>query len=70
MNPGLMVTHDGGKTFVRVPEKNKHGDNHAMAFVPGDPDYILNGSDGGLRNHDRGRHGVLREPAGTVLLRR
>jgi len=43
MNPGLMVTHDGGRTFVRVSEKNKHGDNHAMAFVKGDPDYILNG---------------------------
>ena len=55
MNPGLMVTHDGGKTFVRVPEKNKHGDNHAMAFVPGDPDYILNGSDGGVyETNDRG----------------
>ena len=55
MNPGLMVTHDGGKTFVRVPEKNKHGDNHAMAFVPGDSDYILNGSDGGVyETHDRG----------------
>ena len=55
MNPGLMVTHDGGKTFVRVPEKNKHGDNHAMAFVPGDADYILNGSDGGVyETHDRG----------------
>lgn len=55
MNPGLMVTHDGGRTFVRVPEKNKHGDNHAMAFVKGDPDYILNGSDGGVyETHDRG----------------
>ena len=55
MNPGLMVTNDGGKTFVRVPEKNKHGDNHAMAFVKGDPDYILNGSDGGVyETHDRG----------------
>ena len=55
MNPGLMVTSDGGKTFVRVPEKNKHGDNHAMAFVKGDPDYILNGSDGGVyETHDRG----------------
>ncbi|MCK7541091.1 MAG: hypothetical protein MZV63_64495 [Marinilabiliales bacterium] len=40
---------------MRVPEKNKHGDNHAMAFVPGDPDYILNGSDGGVyETHDRG----------------
>jgi len=56
MNPGLMVTHDGGRTFVRVPEKNKHGDNHAMAFVKGDPDYILNGSDGGVyETHDLGQ---------------
>ena len=40
---------------MRVPEKNKHGDNHAMAFVPGDADYILNGSDGGVyETHDRG----------------
>ncbi|MBN1938248.1 MAG: glycosyl hydrolase, partial [Candidatus Aminicenantes bacterium] len=55
MNPGLMVTHDGGKTFVRVPEANKHGDNHAMAFLPGKPDYILNGSDGGVyETHDGG----------------
>jgi photosystem II stability/assembly factor-like uncharacterized protein len=48
MAPPLMVTDDGGKTFRRVNEKNKHGDNHAMAFLPGDPDYILNGSDGGV----------------------
>jgi photosystem II stability/assembly factor-like uncharacterized protein len=55
-NPGLMVTHDGGKTFVRVPENNKHGDNHALAFLEGDPDYLLNGSDGGLyESRDRGQ---------------
>ncbi len=48
MDPGLRVTHDGGKTWQRVPERNKHGDNHAMAFIPGEPDYILNGSDGGV----------------------
>ena len=49
----MQVTDDGGKTFVRVEEKNKHGDNHAMAFRPDDPDYILNGSDGGLyESHD------------------
>ncbi|MGB9006098.1 MAG: hypothetical protein WCB96_10275 [Candidatus Aminicenantales bacterium] len=48
MAPPLMVTDDGGKTFRRVNEKNKHGDNHALAFLAGDPDYILNGSDGGV----------------------
>ncbi len=56
MDPGLKVTDDGGKTFRRVDEKNKHGDNHAMAFLPGDPDYILNGSDGGVyETRDGGR---------------
>jgi photosystem II stability/assembly factor-like uncharacterized protein len=48
MSPPLMVTDDGGKTFHEVNEKNKHGDNHAMAFIKGEPDYILNGSDGGV----------------------
>ena len=55
MDPGLMVTDDGGKTWRRVGEKNKHGDNHAMAFVKGDPDYILNGSDGGVYETPRRR---------------
>lgn len=48
MNNSLQVTHDGGKTFERVPEDNKHGDNHAMAFSKFDPNYLLNGSDGGI----------------------
>ena len=48
MAPPLMVTDDGGKTFRRANEKAKHGDNHAMAFLAGDPEYILNGSDGGV----------------------
>ncbi|NTU51201.1 MAG: glycosyl hydrolase, partial [Candidatus Aminicenantes bacterium] len=48
MDPGLRATDDGGKTWRRVDETNKHGDNHAMAFVKGDPGYILNGSDGGV----------------------
>jgi len=53
MAPPLMVTDDGGKTFRTVNEKNKHGDNHAMAFIKGEPDYILNGSDGGVyESHD------------------
>jgi len=48
MDPGLRATDDGGKTWRRVDETNKHGDNHAMAFVKGDPGFILNGSDGGV----------------------
>jgi photosystem II stability/assembly factor-like uncharacterized protein len=56
MDPGLRVTDDGGRTWRRVDETNKHGDNHAMAFVKGDPGYILNGSDGGVyETYDEGR---------------
>ncbi len=56
MDPGLRVTDDGGKTWRRVDEENKHGDNHAMAFVKGDPDYLLNGSDGGVyETYDAGK---------------
>ncbi len=56
MDPGLRATDDGGRTWRRVDETNKHGDNHAMAFVKGDPGYILNGSDGGVyETFDEGR---------------
>jgi photosystem II stability/assembly factor-like uncharacterized protein len=56
MDPEMMVTEDGGRTFQPVGEKNKHGDNHALAFLPGDPNYLLNGSDGGVyETRDRGR---------------
>jgi photosystem II stability/assembly factor-like uncharacterized protein len=56
MDPAMRVTDDGGTTWRPVGEKSKHGDNHAMAFVKGEPDYILNGSDGGVyESRDRGR---------------
>ncbi len=44
----MQVSHDGGKTFARMKEKNKHSDNHALAFRKDDPDYLLVGTDGGL----------------------
>jgi photosystem II stability/assembly factor-like uncharacterized protein len=44
----IQVSNDGGKSFVRVSEKYKHSDNHALAFRKSDPDYLLAGSDGGV----------------------
>ena len=48
MDVRLHYSEDGGKTWQRVNEEAKHGDNHALAFSPDDPDYLLAGSDGGL----------------------
>lgn len=39
---------DGGKTWTPLNAKNKHVDDHAIAFHPTDPDFILVGSDGGI----------------------
>ena len=48
MDVRLHWSQDGGLSFSMVGEQDKHGDNHAMAFNPDDPDYLLVGSDGGL----------------------
>ena len=44
----IQVSDDGGRTFRSVDEKDKHSDNHAIAFRADDPDYLLVGTDGGL----------------------
>ena len=44
----MQVSEDGGKTFRRMKEDHKHGDNHSITFRPDDPDYLLVGSDGGV----------------------
>ena len=49
MDVFMNVTEDGGATFRRVDGgADKHSDNHALAFHPGDPDYLLIGTDAGI----------------------
>jgi photosystem II stability/assembly factor-like uncharacterized protein len=43
-----QVSEDGGATWRDINNEYKHVDDHAIAFHPDDPDYILVGSDGGL----------------------
>ena len=47
-NVRLGRTTDGGRTFETVESPHKHVDNHAVAFHPTDPDFLLVGCDGGL----------------------
>jgi photosystem II stability/assembly factor-like uncharacterized protein len=55
-NVHLGRTEDGGRTWQSVENSRKHVDNHAVAFHPADPDFLLVGCDGGLyRSYDRGR---------------
>lgn len=55
MDTFMQVSQDGGKTFSRVGEKDKHVDNHALWIDPANTDHLLVGSDGGLyESYDRG----------------
>ena len=51
----MHVTEDGGKTFSRLGEADKHVDNHAIVVDPDDQDHLLIGCDGGVyESWDRG----------------
>lgn len=47
-NNTTQISEDGGATWRGINNTHKHVDDHAIAFHPDDPDYILVGSDGGL----------------------
>lgn len=47
-NNTMLYSDDGGKTFNRSNTKGRHGDDHALAFKPNDPNYMIIGTDGGL----------------------
>ena len=52
-NVRLGRTQDGGKTWEQAESPWKHVDNHAVAFHPIDPDFVLVGCDGGVyRSYD------------------
>ena len=51
----IHVTDDGGRNFRPLNTRNKHVDNHAIAFFCGEPNHVLIGCDGGLyESWDRG----------------
>ncbi|MGI9244381.1 MAG: glycosyl hydrolase, partial [Verrucomicrobiales bacterium] len=55
-NVKLGRSEDGGKTWGSAGSQWKHVDNHAVAFHPDDPDFLLVGCDGGLyRSYDRAK---------------
>jgi photosystem II stability/assembly factor-like uncharacterized protein len=55
MDTWMMVTEDGGKSFVKVGEKWKHVDNHALIIDERDTDHLIAGCDGGIyESYDRG----------------
>ena len=56
IEPILQVSNDGGKTFGRVGERNKHVDNHSVWIDPDETTHLVVGTDGGVyESFDRGK---------------
>ena len=56
LSGGLFKSEDGGRTFRQIGQ-GVHGDHQAMWIDPTDPDYIVEGSDGGWQvSYDAGRN--------------
>lgn len=51
----ITLSEDGGKNFRMLAGWKVHLDHHAFWIDPNDPDFIVDGNDGGLNiSHDRG----------------
>ncbi|MCC6651597.1 MAG: glycosyl hydrolase [Candidatus Eisenbacteria bacterium] len=48
MDTFLQISEDGGRTWRRAGERNKHVDNHVIWIDPDDSRHVLVGCDGGL----------------------
>jgi len=44
----LVVSKDGGKTFISINSENVHVDHHALWIHPGQPGQLIAGNDGGI----------------------
>ncbi len=44
----VKVSDDGGKTWTKINETNKHPDNHVVWIDPSSSDHLIIGCDGGL----------------------
>ncbi len=54
----ISLSEDGGKTFTQIADYGNgvHPDHHAFWISPTDPDYLINGNDGGATiSRDRGK---------------
>ncbi|MFI5132741.1 MAG: hypothetical protein ACHQEB_00315, partial [Chitinophagales bacterium] len=64
----VEVSEDGGKTFrTLIPYSGIHPDHHAWWIHPVNPDFMIDGNDGGIGiTHDRGKNWTFDEkiPAG------
>lgn len=58
----LMVSEDGGKTFTKAGEADKHVDNHALWIDPNNTNHLIIGSDGGVyESWDRAKHWTFKD---------
>ena len=51
------VSHDGGKTWVKIGENKRHVDDHAIWIDPSDTNHFMIGGDGGVyESFDNGKN--------------